>query len=66
MLLGALTNAVYTFKPLWTPSMLFYNVSQLFWKADMAISARRVAVCFMLLAGMLSFTEYRKIFRFDA
>ncbi|MDE1165442.1 MAG: YeeE/YedE thiosulfate transporter family protein [Pseudomonas sp.] len=66
MLLGALTSALYTFEPLWTPSVFFYNVSQMFWQADMAISARRIAVFVMLLAGMLSFTLYRKTFRFEA
>ncbi|MCK8654741.1 MULTISPECIES: YeeE/YedE thiosulfate transporter family protein [Pseudomonas] len=66
MLLGALTSALYTFEPLWTPSVFFYNVSQLFWQADMAISARRIAVFVMLLAGMLSFTVYGKMFRFEA
>ncbi|WP_421546676.1 YeeE/YedE thiosulfate transporter family protein [Pseudomonas sp. QD4] len=66
MLLGALTSALYTFEPLWTPSVFFYNVSQMFWQADMAISARRIAVFVMLLAGMLSFTLYRKTFCFEA
>lgn len=65
MLLGALTSALYTFEPLWTPSVFFYNVSQMFWQADMAISARRIAVFVMLLAGMLSFTLHRKTFRFE-
>ncbi len=66
MLLGTLTSALYSFEPLWTPSVFFYNVSQMIWQADMAISARRIAVFFMLLAGMLSFTLYRKIFHFEA
>jgi hypothetical protein len=66
MLLGALTSALYAFEPSWTPSVFFYNVSQMFWQADMAISARRIAVFVMLLAGMLSFTLSRKKFRFEA
>jgi uncharacterized membrane protein YedE/YeeE len=66
MLLGALTSALYAFEPLWTPSVFFYDVSRMFWQADMAISARRIAVFVMLLAGMLSFTVYRKNFRFEA
>ena len=65
MLLGALTSALYTLEPLWTPSVFFYNVSQMFWD-DTAISARRIAVFVTLLAGMLSFTLYRKTFRFEA
>jgi uncharacterized membrane protein YedE/YeeE len=66
MLLGALTSALYAFEPSWTPSVFFYNVSQMFWQADMAISARRIAVFVMLLAGMLSFNLYRKKFCFEA
>lgn len=65
MLLGALTSALYTFEPLWTPSVFFYNVSQMFWD-DTSVSARRIAVFVTLLAGMLSFTLYRKTFRFEA
>ena len=66
MLLAALTSGLYAFEPLWTPSAFFYDVSRMFWQADMAISARRIAVFVMLLVGMLSFTLYRKTFRFEA
>lgn len=69
MLLGALTSALYTFEPLWTPSVFIYNVSQLFWDSgDSSLTGRRVAVFVVLLLGMLSYTLHRRTFcyqRFD-
>ena len=41
MLLGALTSALYTFEPLWTPSVFIYNVSQMFWESgDSSLTGR--------------------------
>jgi hypothetical protein len=65
MLLGALTSALYTFEPSWTPSDFFYSVSRMFWQPESAIGARRVAVFAMLLLGMLSYTLRRKTFHFE-
>jgi hypothetical protein len=65
MLLGALTSALYTFEPLWTPSVFFYNLSQLFWApGDNALTGQRVAVFAMLMIGMLSYTLHRQTFSF--
>jgi hypothetical protein len=64
LLLGALTSALYTFEPLWTPSVFFYNLSQMFWM-DTAVGVRRIAVFALLLLGMLSFTLYRNTFSYQ-
>ncbi|MBV6826313.1 YeeE/YedE thiosulfate transporter family protein [Pseudomonas sp. PD9R] len=66
MLLGALTSALYTFEPQWTPSVFFYHLSQLFWASgDSPLTRQRVAVFVMLLVGMLSYTLHRQTFRFQ-
>jgi hypothetical protein len=69
MLLGALTSGLYTFEPLWTPSVFIYNVSQMFWDSgNSSLTGRRVAVFVVLLLGMLSYTLHRRTFlyqRFD-
>ncbi|MGE8153030.1 YeeE/YedE thiosulfate transporter family protein [Pseudomonas vancouverensis] len=69
LLLGALTGALYTFQPQWTPSAFFYDLSRLFWTTgDPSLTAPRVAVFAMLLLGMLGYTLHRRTFsyqRFD-
>jgi hypothetical protein len=66
MLLGALTGALYTFEPQWTPSVFFYNLSQMFWMPEQTfISGRRIAIFVMLLVGMCSFTLYRNTFSYQ-
>ncbi|MHC8390108.1 YeeE/YedE thiosulfate transporter family protein [Pseudomonas sp. MDT2-39-1] len=66
MLLGALTSALYTFEPLWTPSVFFYNLSQMFWASgDSSLTSQRVAVFVMLLVGMLSHTLHRRTFNYQ-
>ncbi|MHC8392753.1 YeeE/YedE thiosulfate transporter family protein [Pseudomonas sp. LB3P93] len=66
MLLGALTSALYTFEPLWTPSVFFYNLSQMFWASgDNSLTSQRVAVFVMLLVGMLSYTLRRRTFNYQ-
>jgi hypothetical protein len=66
MLLGALTSALYTFEPLWTPSVFIYNVSQMFWDSgESSLTGRRVAVFVVLLLGMASYTLHRRTFRYQ-
>lgn len=66
MLLGALTSALYTFEPLWTPSVFFYNLSQMFWVPGAgSLTAERLAVFGMLLVGMLSYTLHRRTFSYE-
>lgn len=66
MLLGALTSALYTFEPLWTPSVFFYDVSRLFWSMDeSALTVQRLAVFGMLMLGMLVYTLHRQTFRYQ-
>ncbi|MGL6241866.1 YeeE/YedE thiosulfate transporter family protein [Pseudomonas sp.] len=66
MLLGVLTSALYTFEPLWTPSVFFYNLSQMFWASgDDSLTNQRVAVFFMLMVGMLSYTLHRRTFSYQ-
>lgn len=66
MLLGALTSALYTFEPLWTPSVFFYNLSQLFWMPGQgSLTGERLAVFGMLIVGMLSYTVHRRTFSYE-
>jgi len=66
MLLGALTSALYTFEPQWTPSVFFYHLSELFWMPEQTtLTGQRVVVFVMLLVGMLSFTLRRKTFSYQ-
>nr|WP_246226489.1 YeeE/YedE thiosulfate transporter family protein [Pseudomonas atagonensis] len=66
ILLGALTSALYTFEPLWTPSVFFYDVSRLSWTMnEHALTVQRVAVFGMLMLGMLVYTLHRQTFRYQ-
>ncbi|MFY0731235.1 YeeE/YedE thiosulfate transporter family protein [Pseudomonas sp. NFX15] len=66
LLLGALTSALYTFEPLWTPSVFFYDLSHMFWASgESLLSSQRVAVFIMLLAGMLCYTLHRRTFSYQ-
>ncbi|MBK5549078.1 YeeE/YedE thiosulfate transporter family protein [Pseudomonas sp. 10S4] len=66
MLLGALTSALYTFEPLWTPSVFFYNLSQMFWMpGEGSLTGERMAVFGMLIVGMLSYTLHRRTFSYE-
>ena len=63
LLLGALTSALYTFEPQWTPSVFIYDLSRMFWAMDEgALTVQRVAVFGMLLLGMLVYTLKRRTF----
>lgn len=66
ILLGLLTSALYTFEPQWTPSLLFYDLSQAVWIQEWHLSATRVGIFSMLLIGMYCFTIYRKTFDYRA
>ncbi|CAI9001183.1 Sulf_transp domain-containing protein [Pseudomonas sp. IT-P74] len=66
LLLGALTSALYTFEPLWTPSVFFYDLSQLFWgSGDRSLTTPRVTVFAMLMLGMLCYTLHRRTFNYQ-
>ena len=66
LLLGALTSALYTFEPLWTPSVFFYDLSQLFRGAgDTSLTTPRVTVFAMLMLGMLCYTLHRRTFNYQ-
>ena len=66
LLLGALTSALYTFEPLWTPSVFFYDLSQLFWgSGDTSLTTPRVTVFAMLMLGMLCYTLHRRTFNYQ-
>lgn len=66
LLLGALTGALYTFEPLWTPSVFFYDLSHMFWvSGDTSLTTPRVAVFAMLMLGMLCYTLYRRTFNYQ-
>ena len=66
LLLGALTSALYTFEPLWTPSVFFYDLSQLFRGAgDTSLTTPRVTVFAMLMLGMLCYTLHRHTFNYQ-
>lgn len=66
LLLGALTSALYTFQPLWTPSVFFYDLSHMFWASgENLLNSQRVAVFIMLLAGMFCYTLHRRTFRYQ-
>jgi hypothetical protein len=66
LLLGALTSALYTFEPLWTPSVFFYDLSQLFRGAgDTSLTTPRVTVFAMLMLGMLCYTLHRRTFSYQ-
>lgn len=66
LLLGALTSALYTFEPLWTPSVFFYDLSQRFWSpGDTPLTTQRVTVFAMLMLGMLCYTLHRRTFNYQ-
>ena len=66
LLLGALTSALYTFEPLWTPSVFFYDLSQRFWgPGDTSLTTQRVTVFAMLMLGMLCYTLHRRTFNYQ-
>ena len=66
LLLGALTSALYTFEPLWTPSVFFYDLSQLFrGSGDTSLTTPRVTVFAMLMLGMLCYTLHRRTFNYQ-
>jgi len=66
LLLGALTSALYTFEPLWTPSVFFYDLSQMFrGPGDTSLTTQRVAVFAMLMLGMLCYTLHRRTFNYQ-
>lgn len=67
ILLGLLTSALYTFEPLWTPSLLFYDLAKAVWiPGEWHISAARLGVFGLLLLGMFSFTIARNTFDYRA
>ncbi len=66
LLLGALTSALYTFEPLWTPSVFFYDLSQLIrGSGDTSLTTPRVTVFAMLMLGMLCYTLHRRTFNYQ-
>jgi hypothetical protein len=66
LLLGALTSALYTFEPLWTPSVFFYDLSQPFrGSGDTSLTTPRVTVFAMLMLGMLCYTLHRRTFNYQ-
>ncbi|MDR6607018.1 YeeE/YedE thiosulfate transporter family protein [Pseudomonas synxantha] len=64
--LFGLLLALYTFEPQWTPSVFFYDLSQMFWlPGENMLTQQRVAVFSLLLGGMLSYTLHRRTFNYQ-